>query len=115
MDFDELIQEAIDKSLQLLNGVYTQLSDAGTPINPGTIMDKFTADLNKAAMNITWGMPDLGMSEQEKDLREELGTEGTDVNEPVTKDAGMSEQEQELRNIFSALKDDPGDDRWEED
>jgi hypothetical protein len=52
-------------------------------------------------------------SEQEQALREAMGTEGK-TNEPVTKDTGMSEQEQELRNIFAALKDDPGDNRWED-
>jgi len=52
-------------------------------------------------------------SEQEQALREAMDTEGK-TNEPVTKDTGMSEQEQELRNIFAALKDDPGDNRWED-
>lgn len=48
--------------------------------------------------------------EQTAELKKELGTEGTSVNEP--KDTNMSEQERELRNaILGGMKEGP-DERW---
>ena len=50
--------------------------------------------------------------EQVQDLEKELGTKGTSVNEPNTKDTDMSEQERELRNaILGGMKEGP-DERW---
>lgn len=47
--------------------------------------------------------------EQAADLKKELGTEGTSVNKPDTKDTGMSEQERLLREaILGGMQDGPG-------
>lgn len=107
MDYNKLIADAATKLNSLVNEIIDTFDKAGTPVNPMRIISDITAKAFPEKDGVIQSSP-----EQIQDLEKELGTEGSNVNEPDIKDTGMSEQERELRNaILGGMKEGP-DERW---
>lgn len=106
MDYDKLIADAAAKLNSLVNEIIDTLDKAGTPVNPDTIINDVTAK----AFPEKDGVVQVDEPASEVDVSDEEVTD----EEPKQDDHFGEEQVDELKNLFAALKDDPGDSRWED-
>ena len=98
MDYDKLIADAAAKLNNLVNDIIDTFDKAGTPVNPMKIISDITAKAFPEKDGVI--QVDRSSPEQIQDLKKEMGTEGTSVNEPDTKDTSVPEQIQGLAELL---------------